>query len=248
MCQARQILWIKLGSRGQCRGKDSNLVWLQSSMLFTLCIIHLSTQQRMDEKIFCLSSVLQASASTDFLKISELLFIKTSKQTKRQEVLKKNQWRSQLALQSLISKAWSSHHHLQCLESLTISPCPNESMFFFKVSMSQVNRATRPRSSSYLRSLTKCWRKDKEKPPGETNSIHGIYSLHGWMKQNYFQWNYSYCFKVYSMATISMLGDWQNLVIFFRAQREVYLGALWNTTWRSKPTKHNLEKLYRKNL
>lgn len=53
----------------------------------------LSTKQRMDEKnvianLGSPSSVLQASASTDFLKISELLFIKTNK---TQEARKKNQ-------------------------------------------------------------------------------------------------------------------------------------------------------------
>lgn len=122
------------------------------------------------------SSELKASASIDFLSVSELLFIKTSKQTKTQGALKKTQWRSQATLQSLIRAGWSPHH-LQGRDSLPISPCPKESMFFFRVSTSQVNRATRPRSSSYLRSLTKCWRKDREKPLGETSGTRGIYSL-----------------------------------------------------------------------
>ena len=103
--------------------------------------------------------------------MSESLFIKVSKQANQNPRGSESQGRSQLALQSLVRRGWSSPHRLRHPESLTISPCPNESMFFFRVSTSQVNRATRPRSSSYLRSLTKCWRKDKDKPPDEMNNV-----------------------------------------------------------------------------
>ena len=37
------------------------------------------------------------------------------------------------------------------------SPWPNEAMLFFSASRSHVKRATLPRSSSYFRSLTKCF-------------------------------------------------------------------------------------------
>lgn len=125
-------------------------------------------------------------------------------------------------------------------------------MLFFRVSTSQVNRATLPRSSSYLRSLTKCWRKDKEKPPGETHSVHGIDSLLRMNETELFSIELFLLLQsLLSGHNITnagwlMLGDRQNLVIFFRAQREVYLGALWNTTWWSKPTKYNHQKLQRK--
>ena len=139
---------------------------------------HLSAQQKMMKKQpqiqgagKCPSSELKASVFTDLLSVSESLFIKASKQANQNTRGSESQGRSQLALQSLVRRGWSSPHCLRHLESLTISPCPNESMFFFRVSTSQVNRATRPRSSSYLRSLTKCWRKDKDKPPDETNNV-----------------------------------------------------------------------------
>lgn len=42
------------------------------------------------------------------------------------------------------------------------SPCPKEAMLFFSTSRSHVNRATLPSSSSYFRSLTKCFREKSE--------------------------------------------------------------------------------------